>query len=420
MVQEINLEEEFILPKKKITALNIFWAGIIIYTLAYVIKTNPHFNLKIGELIQFIGLILFLPAGIYLTELKIKNRYLAFIFVIYLIWSVAIISRGIHFNYHSVKEMLIEANFGILIYFAPLILLFPQDFFFFKKLFQAIVTLGIFFLIYNVIYIKDLMARTSDTQDVIEYLTKFLGITCGFILLTYKYHSRKKNLLALGVMLLCLLFSLYNARRGLSLICGSILLFTYFMYLFNSKKVILIIYSSILLITSGAYYASTINNIDNNTLLNYIVERGEEDTRTPVELYFYSDFKTNDWVLGRGINGQYYCPGIDVDPPSDFRSYIETGYLQIILKGGMINLILYLLILIPAFFLGLFYSRNIFAKAGSIWILVSLFSLYPSMVNIFTLNYLLVWISVGICYSQKLRRLSDEQIKEFLLFPELM
>ncbi len=420
MVKETYLEQERLMPRKKLIALNIFWTGFIIYTLAYVIKTNPHFNLKIGELIQFLGFLLLLAAGIYLAEFKIKNRYLIVIFTLYLIWSFTIISRGIHFNYNAVKAMIVDANFGIVIYFAPLILLFPQNFFFFKKLFQAIVILGIFFLLYNVIYVKELLDRSSDTQDVIEYLAKFLGITCGFILLTYKYHLKKINLLALGVMLLCLLFSLYKARRGLSLICSSILLFSYFLYLFNSKKIILIIYLSVLLLIAGVYYASTIYNISNNTLFSFIAKRGEEDTRTPVELYFYSDLKKNDWVAGRGINGEYYCPDIDENQLTDYRSYIETGYLQIILKGGIINLVLYLLILIPAFFLGLFYSKNMLSKAASFWILVSLISLYPSMVNTFTLNFLLVWISVGVCYSKKIRKLSDIEIKNLLMSPELI
>ncbi len=414
MTEEIYLTEVPLISQKKLIALNIFWVGFIIYTLAYVIKTNAHFNLKVGELIQFMGVLLFLPAGIYLAKLKFKNGYFIIFYFLTLLWSISVISRGIHFNYDSVKAMLLDANFGIVIYFVPLILLLPQNFFFFKRLFDAIFILGIFFLLYNVIYIRELLDRSMETQDTIEYLTKFQGITCGFILLTYKYHSKKRNLLALGVMLLCLLFSLYKARRGLSMICSSILLFSYFLYLFNSKKIVMIIYFSVLLLISGIYYASTIYNINNNTLFSFIAKRGEEDTRTPVELYFYSDFKKDDWLVGRGINGEYYCPDIDQDQVTDYRDYIETGYLEIILKGGIISLVLYLLTLLPAFFLGLFFSKNILSKAAAIWILVSLISLYPSTVNTFTLNYLLVWISAGICYSSELRKLSDNQIKTFL------
>ncbi len=413
-MENSNLEEIEDFSQKKLIALNFFFLGFIVYTLSYVIKGNPHIPVKIGELFQFIGILVFIPSASYLIRYRIKNNYLKIIFSFYLIWSVITIFRGIHLNYDSIKAMLVDANFGIFIYIAPLIILFPQKFIFYKKLFDVIMILAISFLLFDVLFIKQLLDRSSATQDVIEYLAKFLSIPCGYILLTYKYHPRNRKLLAFGVMIISLLFALYKARRGLSLICGSILMFSYFLYLVNTKRVVITIYLSVLLVVGGAYYESSIYNINNNKLFSFIAKRGEEDTRTPVELYFYSDFKTNDWIIGRGINGEYYCPNIDEDQLTDYRSYIETGYLEFILKGGMIFLGLYLLILIPALFLGLFYSKNILSKAAAIWIIVSLIALYPSTVNTFTLNFLLVWISAGICYSSELRNLSDNQIKTFL------
>ncbi|MDE3185558.1 MAG: hypothetical protein KGM16_19275 [Bacteroidota bacterium] len=409
-----NLEEVEDFSQKKLIALNFFFLGFIVYTLSYVIKGNPHIPVKIGELFQFIGILVFIPSASYLIRYRIKNNYLKVLFSFYLIWSIITIFRGIHLNYDSIKAMLVDANFGIFIYLAPLIILFPQKFIFYKKLFDVIMVLAISFLLFDILFIKQLLDRSSATQDVIEYLAKFLSIPCGYILITYKYHPRNRKLLAFGVMIISLLFALYKARRGLSLICGSILIFSYFLYLVNTKRVVITIYLSVLLVLGGAYYESSIYNINNNKLFSFIAKRGEEDTRTPVELYFYSDFKTNDWLIGRGINGEYYCPNIDEDQLTDYRSYIETGYLEFILKGGMIFLGLYLLMLIPALFLGLFYSKNILSKAAAIWIIVSLLALYPSTVNTFTLNFLLVWISAGICYSSELRNLSDNQIKTFL------
>ena len=127
--------------------------------------------------------------------------------------------------------------------------------------------------------------------------------------------------------------------------------------------------------------------------------------------------KPTDWAIGKGINGEYFCPGIDEDAPTNYRNIIETGYLQIILKGGIIRLILYLLIAIPALILGLFFSKNLLSKAAGIWIFISLISLYPATVNSFNLNYLLVWISIGICYSKELRILPDDQIADLIHTP---
>jgi hypothetical protein len=122
-----------------------------------------------------------------------------------------------------------------------------------------------------------------------------------------------------------------------------------------------------------------------------------------------------DWIIGKGIKGQYYCPNVDEDAVTNYRSVIETGYLQIILKGGLISLALFVLITVPAIFKGIFYSKNILSKAAGIWILLSLLSLYPATVNTFSLRYLLVWISIGICYSNKIRNIPDKVLEKYFL-----
>ena len=148
-------------------------------------------------------------------------------------------------------------------------------------------------------------------------------------------------------------------------------------------------------------------------VFGFLVERGTEDTRTPVEDCFYDDMKPKDWLVGRGIMGDYFCPIVEED--SDIRGYrftIETGFLQIILKGGLISLGLLLLVTVPAMINGIFFSKNILSKAAGFWILIWLISLYPANVATFSLYYFLVWISVGICYSKPIRNMSEDAIRE--------
>jgi hypothetical protein len=145
------------------------------------------------------------------------------------------------------------------------------------------------------------------------------------------------------------------------------------------------------------------------------IDRIGQDSRSEVEQYFFRDLKPIDWIIGKGINGKYFCPmGDGIGGITILRNGIETDYLNIILKGGIISLGLNLLIAIPAIINGLFHSKNLLSKAAGIWILFYLIDLYPSPVTTFSLNYLLVWISIGICYSKELRYLSDEKIKEVL------
>lgn len=160
----------------------------------------------------------------------------------------------------------------------------------------------------------------------------------------------------------------------------------------------------------ASLYASSIYNIKDSKIFGFLASRGTEDTRTLVELYFYDDMKENDWIFGKGIAGKYFCPDIEENQETNYRYLIETGYLQMILKGGLINLILLLLILIPAVLLGFFNSKNILSKAAAIWILLFLFKSYPTIATTFDVSYALVWFSVGICYSKQLRNMTDSDI----------
>jgi hypothetical protein len=124
---------------------------------------------------------------------------------------------------------------------------------------------------------------------------------------------------------------------------------------------------------------------------------------------------TQDWIIGKGMNGKYFCPGIDVNDRTGYRRIIETDYLNIILKGGIISLGLLILILVPAIIKGLFYSKNLLSKAAAFWIFLWLIDLYPASVNAFSLNNLLVWLSIGICYSKTIRNISESGIKSYFL-----
>jgi len=157
-----------------------------------------------------------------------------------------------------------------------------------------------------------------------------------------------------------------------------------------------------------ALFAESFINTDSDRgLFSSLMERGTADTRTNVELCLYADMELLDWIVGKGMNGTYYCPNIEENDSIDYRTGIESDYLNTILKGGIIYLALCLLIMIPAVFKGLFQSRNLLSKAAAIWILLYLLYLYPAPVSKFNANYLLVWMSVGICYSKMIRQLPE-------------
>jgi hypothetical protein len=276
------------------------------------------------------------------------------------------------------------------------------------------------FLLYSLIYRGQLLYSGEDmtSQAIMEIFSKTLSIPCGFLLLTYIYQPKGKRFFAFGVVILTLLLALIRGRRAITVMNLSYLMFSYFIYLYVNRIKFTTLVFSLFLISLFAVAGFKFYTANKKGTFSVLASRLNEDTRSAVEICFYDDMKTEDWIIGRGMLGQYYCPGVDEATTqnnfTDYRNMIETDYLNIILKGGIVSLALVLLITIPAAIKGIFYSKNILSKAAGIWILFWIMDLYPATVTTFTLNYLIVWICVGICYSHTIRNMSEEEVSAIL------
>lgn len=405
--------------KKTSKALNLFWTGYVIYITSYMLMISGVVSHKITYL-ELLGIIIFIIPAIQLIRFRISNKYLKTIYIIYLGWSLYVISRGFMFNQKYLFDTFVEAYSGIFLYLAPLILLFPNDLVYLKKIINVIIILSVICFLCDVIFIKAILTSDSENgQTIIEYFSKIMGIPCGFILLTFAYHTNNRKswaiwgkLWALFIIILTFLLAAIRARRGLMFMAADILMFAYIIYNYAHKSNLFFRFFPLLILFFVSIYAvSVFSEKSRNGIFNKITERLNDDSRSNVEDYFYLDMNKKEWIVGKGINGIYYCPTGATD--DGFRSVIETDYLQIILKGGIISLSLLLLIAIPAVFMGFFYSKNILSKAAASWILLWMLALYPATVTTFSLNYLLVWISIGICYSQKIRNMPEDTLKNF-------
>jgi len=402
---------------KELRALNFFWLGFIMYTSADLLfKALPYYIVL--NKIQLVGLFLIAGASISLIQLKLENTYLKIFYFLYCGWLFVTIARGIRFDREFLFNAFFNTWFGIMPYFAPILLLFPKNLFYLKKLSKVIAILGIVFIVYCIMFREELRDPGDNVtgQLLSEFFSKTLSVPCGFLLITYVYQPKARKALAFAVVMLTILLALIRGRRALLFMNLSYLIIFYIIYLYVNKVKFSILVLSLFLIGLLSLAGLKLYHENKRGAFNLITDRITEDTRTPVEKCFYDDMKTKDWIIGKGMMGTYYCPGVD-DTSSetvytDYRSMIETDYLNIILKGGIISLGLLLLITIPAVVKGLFYSKNILSKAAALWILLWLIDLYPATVTTFTLNHLLVWISVGICYSKTIRNMEETAIQE--------
>ncbi len=391
--------------------IDVFWGGIALYMAGYTISMSQQVNYIICQIFQVIGLSVAVLSVMGLLRFKIANKYLQLVFTAYVCWLLMVVFRGIRTDYDSVKIMLFDAWFGVLPYFVPFLLLLPQKAYLYRRLFDLILVLGLVYILYDFLFLKDLMNPDGSnlrSQAIVEYFSRTLGVTCFFILLTYKYHSKKRLYLAVLVTLLLIFFALVRARRGTLFGAGLILLFSYFIYLSESNHKLSVILFSVFTALLLAAISVVLLDINKIGTFDLLLERGMEDTRTNVEICFINDMKFKDWLVGKGMNGEYFCPGIDQSDVTGYRDVIETDYLQHILKGGVVSLGLFLLIAIPAMLRGLFKSDNMLGKAAGVWIFYALISMYPASVNTFTLQYILVWVSIGVCYSNSFLKMSDE------------
>lgn len=406
--ERTSIETNFRIPT------NLFWIGFILYAASFSLSATDKVSFIIVNLLQVIALGMILPSAVLLMEFKIENAYLRGIFILYFFWLLTVVLRGITFDYESVKQMLFNPIRGVLHYFIPLVLLFRKSFSFYRRLFDAIYILGFIYLVFSLLVVKEIISPSSYylSQGIVEDFSQHLSFASGFILLTFLYHSKSRNLFAVFIVFLTFLFAVLRARRGLMFMSFSMLFFAFIVYQYVNKTKVINMVLSIFLVLLLSYMAMKVYQDNRKDTFGLLTERIGDDTRSEVERYFYSDFKTKDWLIGRGMNGQYFCPGVEDGEGrvSVYRGVIETGYLQIILNGGIISLFLLVIIAIPGLIKGIFTSNNLLSKAAGIWIVLFFLYAYPGGPSIFTLNYALVWFSIGICYSEKIRKMSDADI----------
>ncbi len=137
------------------------------------------------------------------------------------------------------------------------------------------------------------------------------------------------------------------------------------------------------------------------------------DTRTFLFEELFGDLSPMDELVGRGSLGTYYSPyfglleELGLPGDSSTRSVSEVAYLQMILKGGYITIALYLLLLLPAAYLGIFKSNNIVARMSGYYIITYLILWTVTYHPTYSARMLLLWMAAGTAMSSTARSIRD-------------
>jgi len=146
-------------------------------------------------------------------------------------------------------------------------------------------------------------------------------------------------------------------------------------------------------------------------LLDFMIERFYSDTRSEVNEGFIAAMDTNSWIYGRGATGTYYDANATFWDQTGTRTEIETGFLNMILKGGVIYLLIYVLALGYTAYKGIYKSNNVFVRSFGIIIAISLIELIPYGIPTWNLKYFSIWLGVAICLNPQLRAMTNQEIK---------
>jgi hypothetical protein len=342
------------------------------------------------------------------SDTYLESKYFRFVVYIFLSYQLLLIVRGPSLSYNLFKSYL-QNDYLLWPSLIPLVVFFNKEdltFFYFIKSFYY---LGIAFLFVCIIDRSLVLQRATAEAFILPF-----AFTCGFLFLNSKYLPKKVTWTAFISLVIGLLSFIYLARRNAVLSFSLLLLLGIYFWLRNLNAFrflrLIPIFSLItiaVLVGSDKVPAA---------LTEKFTERLAEDTRSAVFDNYFKGMEEH-MVYGKGVNGTYYSPieaqetdeGVTYSEISN-REVIENGYLQMILTGGYINVILFGLVMVPAVFLGIFKSKNHLSRVCGLVILLWLVDMSVYGLPRLQLEYALVWLSAAVCYQTSFRERSDEEI----------
>lgn len=358
----------------------------------------------------------------FICGLRVQNNlkgWVKYAYLIYLIWLTLIalipVFSGQNYSYHSYHPY---SRYGLFSYIIPFVGLFGVEFVSFRKTFGYAAIFSVIGFVSFIIGFNDV--QTAAIEGVIFNQDEGLGsgqiaqqyfqwfILSFLTILCLEFVPKRYRKLAIFATFFSTILMLYLGRRGSVFMFGLYSIGAIYLYLIRSSRVnfslkFLAFVLSIIMLTM------TIENLAHSSF-NLFFERLNEDTRSTVDLALMNYLTDeNAWLFGKGIEGTY-----PHDAFSDPRYVHETGYLYLILKGGLVNLFLFVYLMCHAAFKGLYRSRNRLVRGLSFYVLLHVIYLIPFGIPTFTLEYVFLWISFVCCESSFLRGLSNEEIKDYI------
>lgn len=399
-----------------------FWLLMISWSVLGLSKTRWQIDsIYISAPLLCIGMILLLVASLQdlRSRLKGMSPIILIIFIYLILWSLVVAFRGFSsLELKAIRDMW-GINFFAWTWFVPFFMLLSMDTLFLQQLLKVMTKQGVL----------GLSILAIGWIPPIRLYTFFnLGWGCSALLLFWHYLSKEGRIIALIGSFLTIWFAVLSSERNAIVGHGFLMIAASFIgmmrrYRFRGRRRVAII--TCFLIFSGLFYYGA--QTENYAILSekteqriskfkeelFVNTRSGDLGGTGISLYrdFLNDMNIWDLLFGRGSIGTYQS----VVSGGKSRPIIESGYFQIILKGGILLLLLTLMLAVPAAWKGLFSSRNWVVKGFAIVVVGWLLEMVPYGVPSAFPRYALFWFSIGICLNPVLRSMTDEEIESNVL-----
>lgn len=238
-----------------------------------------------------------------------------------------------------------------------------------------------------------------EGQTIFEAVHTYVGGGLLFLII-FSYKFEKVKIIHLTALLNFILAA-YFGRRGILLLYIA----TYIIWLIvqmtrqklSKRLYILFIFSVIIL----ALVWVTLKY--GEELFPFLFGRLTDDTRSFTEEELLYDLeRSHDTTFGRGIMGGYMSI-IETNSLAQMRSGIETGYLDMMLHGGIVFVILYAVFAIIGIIKGLF-NKFIYVKYLALYcILLSAYFQTASSNMSFSIRYFLFIFALFVCYDKNIK-----------------
>lgn len=260
----------------------------------------------------------------------------------------------------------------------------------------------------------------------------FMG-TWVILLMSFvsQYYEKKILLLFIPFLLLAFFGSVVGGRRAASFYNGLFLLITFFIYYkysiredksFTQKRrgqtffrrlfVIALVGGLVYFIVQLASTTTTFDFLSSRLFSGNDSGQFSNSGREILVADMVDDFNSHplSWIFGRGVNGSYETSATSVSIGGR-RQSMEWGFLYLILKGGIPYLIMYVYLLLHAFAMGIYHSKNLLSKGLAFICLLGVILLADVYTPSYGIYYFMIWMSYGLLENEKIRQLDDETIK---------